>query len=110
MYYNEKGPIMPKAYKEKKAAERYDSARELPNETINLWMDNIQRIVPLTAVSRVLDLGGGTGRFAGPLHKAYKCPVTVIDPSKMMLEQGVKRKISGISWVCGVAECHQQGE
>ena len=91
-------------YSRKDAAERYDFARELPDETLTLWMNRIQRLVPTTSVSRALDLGGGTGRFAGPIQKLYKCPLIVMDPSEAMLKQGVKRKMNGTSWICGVAE------
>ena len=95
---------MSKTYNKKDTAERYDFARELPDETRTLWMNRVRSLVPTTSVSRALDLGGGTGRFAGPIQKSYKCPVTVIDPSEAMLKQGMERKINNISWICGAAE------
>lgn len=91
-------------YKKKDAAERYDIARALPDETTALWMDKLVKLVPLKSVSRALDLGGGTGRFAGLLQKTYRCPVVVIDPAEEMLEQGRNRGIEGIVWLCGTAE------
>ena len=55
---------MSKAYESRKAADDYDFARELPDETLASWMDSLQELVPLGVINQVLDLGGGTGRFA----------------------------------------------
>jgi ubiquinone/menaquinone biosynthesis C-methylase UbiE len=76
----------------------------MPDETLALWMEKLREAVPRDAVSGILDLGGGTGRFAGWLQKAYGCPVTVIDPSEEMLEQGRNRSLTNVTWRCGVAE------
>jgi ubiquinone/menaquinone biosynthesis C-methylase UbiE len=76
-------------YSEKATAERYDSARSLPDETLSLWMNTLKRYVPAERVARILDLGGGTGRFTDPIWNTYKCPVIVVDPSEAMLRQGM---------------------
>ncbi len=67
-------------------------------------MVSIKSIVPSRAVSSILDLGGGTGRFTKALHEAYGCPVAVLDPSIAMLKEGLKRRLKGVSWACGRAE------
>ena len=76
-------------YEEKSTAERHDSARSLPDETLTLWMNTLKRLAPIDQVPHLLDLGGGTGRFARSLSAAYRCHVTAIDPSEAMLRQGV---------------------
>jgi len=95
---------MSKIYEKKEAAARYDFARALPDETSTLWMERLCELVPKESVTRILDLGGGTGRFAGSLQKTYQCPVITMDPSEAMLEQGIKSGLNNISWLCGVAE------
>jgi ubiquinone/menaquinone biosynthesis C-methylase UbiE len=95
---------MSDTYKKKDTAERYDSARELPNETEALWMEKMAKLMPAKSVKGILDLGGGTGRFARLLQKVYKSPVIAIDPSGEMLRQGVSRGFDGVTWVCGSAE------
>ena len=91
-------------YAGKDAAGRYDSARALPDETMALWMSELKRLVLPEAFRRVLDLGGGTGRFAPPIQRTYGCPVIVLDPSAAMLQQGSVLGPAGVSWVCGAAE------
>jgi ubiquinone/menaquinone biosynthesis C-methylase UbiE len=95
---------MTDTYQKKDTAERYDSARELPDETAALWMNTLAWAAPLQSVTQILDLGGGTGRFAKILQKLYQCPVITIDPSREMLKQGLKRGFEAVSWICGSAE------
>jgi ubiquinone/menaquinone biosynthesis C-methylase UbiE len=101
---------MTDTYKKRKAAEHYDFARALPDETATLWMDKLRKLVPKESITRVLDIGGGTGRFAGLLQETYECPVIVIDPSEEMLEQGRNRGLDDVSWVCGSAEAIPLGD
>lgn len=95
---------MSETYEKRDTAERYDSARALPDETSALWMNKLQNLIPTKSVARVLDLGGGTGRFAGLLQKMYECPVITIDPSEAMLKQGRNRGLDNIFWIRGSAE------
>jgi ubiquinone/menaquinone biosynthesis C-methylase UbiE len=103
---------MSKTYKKKDVAAHYDAARAMPEESLALWMEKLRGLVPVSAVKRILDLGGGTGRFAGGLLKTYDCPVTVLDPSKEMLAQGkagAPGRFDGhvhgdVKWVCAGAE------
>jgi ubiquinone/menaquinone biosynthesis C-methylase UbiE len=95
---------MSETYKKKDTAKRYDFARALPDETSALWMDKLRQIVPRQAITQVLDLGGGTGRFARLLQKTYECPVIVLDPSEEMLQQGRNRGLENVTWLGGSAE------
>jgi ubiquinone/menaquinone biosynthesis C-methylase UbiE len=90
-------------YNNKETAARYDSARGLPEETSQLWMEKLGSVVPGGRITIILDLGGGTGRFSGPLGNTYKCPVIVTDPSEAMLEEGKSRNLD-LNWLCGLAE------
>jgi len=65
-------------------AQRYDRGRDLPAETMRLWMDELAGHMPAGA-SRVLDLGCGTGRFTGPLARRLGIPVCGVDVSRKML-------------------------
>lgn len=91
-------------YKKKNVAENFDFARSMPDETLAFWMDTLRKTVPALNVEKILDLGGGTGRFAGALQRAYNCHVIVFDPAEEMLDQGRKRGFWNTSWVCGVGE------
>jgi ubiquinone/menaquinone biosynthesis C-methylase UbiE len=95
---------MSETYKKKGSVERYDIARALPDTTSAQWMEVLLNLVPAESVKRILDLGGGTGRFVAALQKTYKCPVVVIDPSEEMLKQGRNRRLDNISWLLGSAE------
>jgi ubiquinone/menaquinone biosynthesis C-methylase UbiE len=95
---------MSKTYKKKDVAAHYDAARAMSEESLALWMEKLHGIVPVSAVKSVLDLGGGTGRFAGALLKTYNCPVTVLDPSEEMLAQGKSHVHGDVKWVCAGAE------
>ena len=96
--------VMSDTYEKKDAAERYNASRALPDATMKLWMEKLSEKVPLEAVTRILDLGGGTGRFTVPIRKTYHCPVIVIDPSEAMIEQGIGLDTEDIFWLCGNAE------
>jgi ubiquinone/menaquinone biosynthesis C-methylase UbiE len=72
----------------------YDAARALPRDTVRLWMDETAAAIGAAgdgpAVTRIVDLGCGTGRFCVPLHRKFGAPVVGVDPSENML--GVARE------------------
>ena len=74
-------------YSDPKLAARYDTARVLPSETVDMWMENMVEALPQKRVQRVLDLGCGTGRFTAALAETFGCKVVAIDPSGQMLHQ-----------------------
>jgi SAM-dependent methyltransferase len=65
-------------------AERYDRGRQLPDDTVALWLNEVARELPAVA-RRVLDLGCGTGRFLGPLASRFPILVCGVDSSRKML-------------------------
>lgn len=64
----------------------YDRAREHGPEMLDLWMRTTAAHVD-DNVSRILDLGCGTGRFSEGLAAHFNCEVAGVDPSVKMLEQ-----------------------
>jgi ubiquinone/menaquinone biosynthesis C-methylase UbiE len=96
---------MSQTYADEDAAQRYDSARALPAESLALAMKTLRDLLPLKQVARVLDLGAGTGRFSQALQEAFNCKVIAVDPSEAMLAQGKGRwSDSSIEWRQGTAE------
>lgn len=63
----------------------YNQSRNLPDETLKLWLDNIYKNVPADEINTILDLGCGTGRFSEGLSDYYSAKVYGIDPSEKML-------------------------
>ncbi len=95
---------MSNTYDSQPAASSYDSARGLLSETLELWMSFLSRAVPPQGVRRVLDLGGGTGRFAIPIRDTYCCPVIVVDPSASMMKSGAAFGEEDVLMIRGTGE------
>ena len=68
----------------------YDSARSFDPEILQLWLDLLSAYVPKNGVSRIIDLGCGTGRFSEPLSVHFQADVIGFDPSEKMLEEARK--------------------
>jgi ubiquinone/menaquinone biosynthesis C-methylase UbiE len=66
---------------------RYKAARELPGETIDLWMKSLVDAIPRRRIDCILDLGCGTGRFSDALAATFDCQVLACEPSSLMLTQ-----------------------
>lgn len=64
----------------------YDSGRSYSPDILQLWLDLISAYVPKDGVSRIIDLGCGTGRYSEPLSVHFLADVIGIDPSQKMLE------------------------
>ena len=69
----------------------YDSVRSYRPEILQQWLDLLSAHVPKDGVSRILDLGCGTGRYSGPLSVHFEADVIGIDPSEKMLEEARKK-------------------
>ncbi len=69
----------------------YDSARSYHPEVLQQWLDIFSAYVPKDGVSRIVDLGCGTGRFSGPLSVHFEADVIGLDPSEKMLEEARKK-------------------
>ncbi len=99
---------MKNAYRETATAQRYDSARNLPAETIDVWLEALTSAVPKREINRALDLGCGTGRFTAALTEAFDCEVVGVEPSEAMLDVARARSEaesdSRIEWRQGAAE------
>lgn len=72
-------------YERAGVAETYRRVRGLPGETLTLWRELLRELVSPVGITRVADLGCGTGRFIGCLKEAFGVPVIGLDPSTRML-------------------------
>jgi ubiquinone/menaquinone biosynthesis C-methylase UbiE len=83
----------------------YDRGRDLSPHVIDMWMRALGAYVQDLRVTRILDLGCGTGRFSGALAEYFGADVVGIDPSKTMLEQArIKLRDRRVRYGLGHAE------
>ena len=73
----------------------YVKGRELSPGVLQMWMEAVADLVDASSVSRVVDVGAGTGRFSGPLAASLAARVFAVDPSRKML-QNVDRQIARV--------------
>lgn len=92
------------AYSNIETASRYDSARNLPAETMTLWLAALQSSLPESKVKKILDLGCGTGRFTVPLGQAFACSVIGVEPASAMLDIARAQHNLNVEWKQGAAE------
>lgn len=86
-------------------AERYDSARALSPDTISQWMNELTAQIPPSGVSRILDIGCGTGRFSAALARTFRATVYGVDPAlKALAIAAQKRGLEDIQLIQGPAE------
>jgi ubiquinone/menaquinone biosynthesis C-methylase UbiE len=82
-------------YKKTNIAAVYDSARGYSPEILQQWLDIFSAYVSKDGVSRIVDLGCGTGRFSEPLSVHFEAEVVGLDPSEKMLEEARKKRPAG---------------
>jgi len=82
-------------YDETEIATSYDKARALAPETLRLWQDLLSVHIDRAAISLVIDLGCGTGRFSELLAAHFGVQVIGIDPSQKMLDQARRKPAAG---------------
>ena len=75
-------------YDDTDIAVAYDLGRSHGPEVLDLWMSTVSSYLDeRAAITSILDLGCGTGRFSEALAVHFDAEVIGIDPSKKMLEQ-----------------------
>ena len=82
-------------YDETDIATNYDEARALTPEQVRLWGDLLSVNIDRAAISRIIDLGCGTGRFSELLATHFGVEVIGIDPSQRMVDQARHKPATG---------------
>jgi ubiquinone/menaquinone biosynthesis C-methylase UbiE len=82
-------------YDKSDIATSYDEARALTSEGVRQWRELLSTHIDKAAISRVVDLGCGTGRFSDLLAAHFAAKVIGIDPSRKMINQARRRPATG---------------
>lgn len=83
----------------------YDRGRSHGPEVLDLWMNLVERHLDGRDITRILDLGCGTGRFSEALAVRFDAEVIGIDPSTKMLERArEKQRDARVVYRLGPAE------
>lgn len=82
----------------------YDAGRSYSPAVLALWLDVVSRWVPKGAVSEILDIGCGTGRYSTALAAHFNAPVIAIDPSERMLAEARKKATKSVRYERASAE------
>jgi SAM-dependent methyltransferase len=86
-----------------KQSQVFDRARSLTPEAAATWMARA-RIHLRGDVTRLLDLGAGTGRFSVHLADAFSSDVIGVEPSGGMLAEAAKKPHPHVRLIRGAAE------
>ena len=78
-------------YDQSGIATTYDEARALIPARRNHWRRLLSARVDRTAISLVVDLGCGTGRFSEMLAAEFDARVVGLDPSEKMIDQARRK-------------------
>jgi SAM-dependent methyltransferase len=93
-------------YDQSGIATTYDEARALTPARRRRWQRLLSAHVDRTAISLVIDLGCGTGRFSEMLAAELGARVIGLDPSEQMIDQA-RRKPATSPVVFGRASAHE---
>ena len=74
----------------------YDRARDHGPEVINLWMRTIAAHVDDRSITRILDLGCGTGRFSEALAENARRAIADVEESRPLVHE-IEIEIAGQS-------------
>lgn len=72
-------------------AASYDAGRAITPQALRQWHECLAAHIDASAVSLVVDLGCGTGRFSELLAAHFAAKVVAIDPSQKMLDQARRK-------------------
>jgi ubiquinone/menaquinone biosynthesis C-methylase UbiE len=81
-------------YDKSEIATIYDEARALTPDRSRQWQDVLSSHIDRRAISVVVDLGCGTGRFTELLAAHFGAKVIGIDPSLKMINQAHRKSIA----------------
>jgi ubiquinone/menaquinone biosynthesis C-methylase UbiE len=83
----------------------YDRARDHGPEVLDLWMNATAAQLTSQSITRILDLGCGTGRFSEALAARFNAEVIGLDPSTKMLELAREKRLdTRVQYQLGRAE------
>src|SRR5262245_26043947 len=83
----------------------YDRARDHGPEVLDLWMRTVAEHLDEHSITRILDLGSGTGRFSHGLAARFNADVIGLDPSVKMLQVAHnKQRDPRVQYALGCAE------
>jgi ubiquinone/menaquinone biosynthesis C-methylase UbiE len=83
----------------------YDAGRGYSRKTLDLWLKAIAAAAGGSrAIESILDLGCGTGRYAGPLAEHFAASVIAVDPSEKMLAEARRKDAPGVTYLQGSGE------
>jgi SAM-dependent methyltransferase len=82
----------------------YDAGRAYAPAVLAMWLDRISKCAPPGKLSRILDLGCGTGRYSGALANHFDAQVIAIDRSAKMLAEARKKSPPGVRYARGSGE------
>ena len=77
----------------------YDAGRGYSPAMLALWLDRISKCAPRGKLSRILDLGCGTGRYSAALANHFNAQVIAVDRSAKMLAEAGKKSAPQVSHV-----------
>jgi ubiquinone/menaquinone biosynthesis C-methylase UbiE len=96
------GSVTALDYDQSGIATTYDEARALTPARRQHWQRLLSAHVDRTAISLIVDLGCGTGRFSEMLAAEFSARVIGLDPSEKMIDQA-RRKSATTPVVIGRA-------
>lgn len=92
-------------YDQTNMPETYDRGRKPPEGVLDMWMERIAAALTGHAISAIVDLGCGTGRFSEALARRFDASVIGIDPSQKMLAHAKAKPVpERVKFISGAAE------